>query len=221
LPAVRQPPHALLRQRVRGVALRELREVALAPALRHVHAYWTSTRVAQEPLEVLALGDRIRCDDLRRERAGRGVVQTQERFDDVGGLGALRPLEREVVAADDRAVAHTEELHDRVVLGEGRREHVEVIALVRMYLLTLEGPIDGLQAIAQERGALERKRRRRRLHLLLGIARESLVASLEEQHAAIDRRAVLVLRGVTDARRGAALQVIEEARPSTGQRARW
>src|SRR5205814_9888524 len=102
----------------------------------------------------------------------------------------------------------------------GRGEHVEVVALVRMYFLPLEGAIDGLQPVAQERGTLERERRRRRLHLLLGIARERLVAALEKEHAPVDRRAVLILRRVTDARRGAALQVVEQARPAAGQCAR-
>ena len=84
LPAVRQPPHALLRQRVRGVALGELREMALAPPLRHVHAYRTAARIAKEALEVLRLRDRIRRDDLRhgdlrRERRRRRVVLAEER----------------------------------------------------------------------------------------------------------------------------------------------
>ena len=216
LPAIGEPAHALLLQRVCRVTRRELREMPLPPALRDEDAHRTAPSLAEEGLELFGLGQRDRRDDLGRQRAGGAVVQAEERRDDVRRRCALRSFEREVIAADDRAVAHAEDLHDGVTFIDRGGEHVEIVALVRVHLLAIEGAIDRDEAVAKQRRALELERLGGRRHLLARVASEGLVTALEEEHAAIDRRAVLVLRGVADARRGAALEMKEEARASAG-----
>ena len=89
-----------------------------------------------------------------------------------------------------------------------------------MHFLTVEGAIDRGEAVAKRRCALELQRLGRGLHLFARCARERLVPPLQEEDTLVDRRAVLVLRRVADARRRAAFEMEEQARSPTGQRAR-
>ena len=81
----------------------------------------------------------------------------KERREDIRRERALRSLEGEVVAAGDRAVAHAEDLDDGVALGHRGRVDVEVIALVRVHLLPIEGALDGDEPVAESRRPLERE----------------------------------------------------------------
>src|SRR2546422_5234110 len=117
-----------------------------------------------------------------------------------------------MVAARDGAVSHSEDLQDCVALIDRGRVHIEVVAFVRVYLLPVEGALDRDEPIAQRRGSLERERVRGLLHLGLRVTRERFVPSFEEEHALVDRRAVVIPRCVAYARRGAALQVKEKTR---------
>ena len=72
----------------------------------------------------------------------------KEGRDDLRCARTFGSLEREVVPSDDRSVAHSEELNDRIALGQRRGENVEIIALVRVHLLPIEGAIDRGEAIA-------------------------------------------------------------------------
>ena len=122
-----------------------------------------------------------------------------------------------MIAPDDRAVANAEDLRDGVSLGDRRGEDVEVVALVGMHLLAIQGALDRDHAIAQHCRALVVQCLRSLLHVLLRVARERLVSALEEEHAAVDGRAVLIARGLAHAGRGAALEVVEQARAATGK----
>src|SRR5207248_10365499 len=99
-----------------------------------------------------------------------------------------------------------------------RGQHVEVVALVRMHFLTVESSLDGLQPIAELGRSLERERIRRGLHLPPRFPRERFVPPFQEQHALVDRRAVVARGRVADARRGAALQVVQKAWAPARQR---
>src|SRR5207249_4788181 len=125
------------------VTRRELREMPLPPALRDEDAHRTAPSLAEEGLELFGLGQRDRRDDLGRQRAGGAVVQAEERRDDVRRRCALRSFEREVIAADDRAVAHAEDLYDGVTFIDRGGEHVEIVALVRVHLLAIESALGG------------------------------------------------------------------------------
>src|SRR5437016_3897425 len=114
--------------------------------------------------------------------------------------GASRPSPS---ASSRRAVSDAKDLHDRIPFIDRGGEDVEVVALVRMYLLSVERPLDGHQAIAQTRGAFVRERIGCLLHLLPRVAGEVFVAAFEEEDALFYRRAVLVARRVPYARRGA------------------
>src|SRR5437870_1788117 len=77
-----------------------------------------------------------------------------------------------------------------------------------------------LEPVAQGGSTFERKRIGRLLHLFLRIARERVIPTFEEEHALIDRAAVLVPRCVPHARRGAPLEVEQEAGATARQRRR-
>ena len=216
LATVGEPTDPLLRERVLGVTRRELREVALLAPLRHEQPDRTGAPFAREHNEPPGVRDRRRDDDLRRHGRGGRVVLAEEGPEHVGRRGALGALEREVVPAHDRAVAHAEHLDDRVPFRDRRGEDVEVVAFVRVHLLAVQGPLDRGEPVAQRGRALERERVRGLLHLFACVARERLVASLEEEHALVDRRAVVVLRRVPHAGRGAAPEVEQQARAAAG-----
>ena len=218
LAAIGHPAHPFLLEGVLGVALGELREVTLLPALRHEDPHRPTATFRRERLERFHFRYRDGNDDLGRDRGRDRVVLTKERCKDVGGERALRTLEREMVAAHHGPVANAEDLDHRVALFDRGGVHVEVVALVGMHLLPVEGPLDRNEPITQRRGPLEGQRIRCLLHLLLRVARERVVPAFEEEHALIDRASVLVARGVTHARGGATLQVEEEAGTAAGQR---
>src|SRR6185503_17347268 len=140
------------------IARGELREAALPPTLRHVYRDRPIATRREELRQRFAVGQRRRRHDLRWERAGERVVKAEERCDDLSRRRALRSLEREVIASDDGAVAHTEGLDDGVALRDGGGEHVEVVALVRVHLLAVEGPLDRAHAVAEHGRALEVER---------------------------------------------------------------
>ena len=220
LPAIGHPHDALLFERVLGVPLGELGEVALLATLRHQDPDGAAAALRSEGLECARFWYRGRNDDLRGHRGGDRIVLAKERCEHIRRERALRSLERKVVAAGDRAVAHAEDLDDGVALGDGCGVHVEVITLVRVHLLPVEGAFDRDEPIAECRRALERERVRRLVHLLLCLARERFVPALEEEHAPVDRPAVLVARRVAYAGRGAALEVEQKARSASWER-RW
>ena len=220
LPTIGEPADPLLLEGVVRVALGELGEMPLLAALRHEQVHRTLPPLLRERDECRRVRKRNGNDDLRGHRGRDRVVLPEERREHLGRCGALGSLEREMVAAHDRPVADAEDLHDRVALGDGRREDVEVVALVRVDLLAVEGPLDGLQPVAQLGRALESEGVRGDLHLATRIAGERLVAAFEEEDALLDRGAVLLLRGVPDAWRGASLEMKEEARTTARQRRR-
>src|SRR5439155_20331283 len=94
------------------------------------------------------------------------------------------------------------------------------VALVGMDVLALERPVDGLETIAKKRGALELEALGGARHLRAYLSGDDVLPTLEEQHDLIDRAPVFLDRGVTDARRRAALDVVQQAGTPPGKRAR-
>ena len=122
-----------------------------------------------------------------------------------------------MVSAHHGAVAYAEDLHDRVSLVHRGGVDVEVVALIRVHFLAVQRSLDREKAVAERRGPLERERIGCLLHLLLRVAGERLVAPFEEEDTFLDGGAVFVPSRRTDARSGAALQVIEQAGTAAGQ----
>ena len=185
--------------------------MTLLAALGHEDPDRTAATLRGKRFECFHFRYRHGNDDLGRHAGSDGVVLPQEGREDVGRERALRSFEGEVIAAHHGPVADAEHLDDRVTLFDRGGVHIEVVALVGVHLLSVKGALDGHEPIAQGRSAFERERIGCLLHLLLRIARERVIATFEEEHALVDRAAVLVPRRVPHARRGAPLEVEQQA----------
>ena len=123
------------------------------------------------------------------------------------------------MARKDRAIADVPAAADHHDVDrdqsafERRRHDVDVAGgraldeLARLQLL------EAVDAIAKARRALEFERLRGLLHLRLHLGQHFARAALQEQRGALHVLAVLVLRDEAHARRGAALDLVEHARP--------
>ncbi len=98
-----------------------------------------------------------------------------------------------------------------MVLGEA--DCVEVAARARHELLRLHA-LELRKLIAVLRGALEVELRGRLLHALAEPLGHDVAAALEEQDRVLEVARVVLLRDQADARRGAALDLVLQARPA-------
>ena len=168
---------------------------------------------APRPARPGLVGAELALDDQQRRHRHRArVVLEDERLGDVGDLGVGGVVEVEALAVGEHAVADLEDLGVGLAVADRDRDRVERARAVVGDPLALEQRADRPQAVALAGGVLEALLGRGQLHLVLELALDLLVAAGQEGDHAVDRRAVLLLADVADARRLAALDVVVQAR---------
>ena len=213
---VGQPAGVLARERLGGVPPGQRHQLALLAALRNLEVDRAAAACREECLEVGPVGELDRQQDLRRDRGRARVELLEEAAQDFVVRRVRRRVEQEHVAPDELAVADREELHARLVVLAGEPDEVELGPGERGHLLRLHRPLDRPDLVAQDDSPLELHLLGRGLHLLLQGPDHDLLAAFEER---LDLGDVGPIRGLVDrldARRLAALDVVQQARPLEG-----
>src|SRR5207253_11360663 len=126
--------------------------------------------------------------------------------------GKLLPAEAEAPSAGQPATAEEEELDLQQAAFPVESEHVLVHRLAQHRALLLQAALDGVQLIAQLRGALVLELARRVLHPRAELRGQLVRLPLEEQRDFLDAALILLLRNAIHARRGAPLGLVLPAR---------
>ena len=207
---------ALLRARLFLVALarvlhRHLHQPHLLAALRHVHAHALALLLRQPDLAHLRIGEVHRQEQLLGDERARLVVLVEEAREQLLARELLL-AEPEAPAAGEPPVAEEEEvdLQRRTLAIEAEDVLVEEVAEHRA--LFLQAALDGVELIAKLRGALELELAGGVLHPPRELAGQLVGLSLQEQRDFVDRAPVFLLRHAVHARRGAALDLVLQAR---------
>ncbi len=198
------------------VALGQLVQAALVPALRVTQLDRRLAPLLQRLSHDVGLHERGRPDDLPRYREGRRVVLDRELLRDLGLRAPRAVLEIEALPVRQHAVPDLEHLRVRVRSVHRHGEHVDRADRAARHALALEQRTHGPQPVAVDRRLLELLRLRGPRHGLLEVALDLPVPAGEEADDRVDVRPVVRLRDVVDAGRLAALDVVVETGASRG-----
>jgi len=161
----------------------------------------------------LGLGQLFGKEDLRGRRHRLAVELADERGEDLAVAPPGDPIEEERLLPDEPALAYEEQLDAGVTALPDDADHVLVHVVGRDDLLTLPDLVEGLDLIAQHRGALELELGGGLLHLLGEPARQLLVPALEEVHDVLHRLRVALPGFPARAGRVAAMDRVLDAGP--------
>ncbi len=174
-----------------GIALRELQQAALGPALRRPHDDLRPAPGAERGGDVLGLFERR--DDLGRDRRRLPVELEQELLEHVAGLPPLGVVDEERLSVDHRPVAHAEDLQVAARLALVQADHVEGLDRLDARRLSLLHVAHGLEAVAQQGRLLELLRLRRLLHRTFDVALDGAQPPAQEVDDLGDDLRVLVV----------------------------
>ena len=201
-------------EQLHGIISRQLQQLTLHAALRLQQLHLTLRTLSQPHFdELLLLGLRqVRQHNFPGNKGCLIIILLHERRHDFARLIAL-VLQKEVVTANQPALAHKENLHARACHILRKAKDVHIAAVVRHGLLRLVEAHHCLQLVAQACSLLEGIIIRRLLHPLLQVALQLRRASV--QHHAHRANHLLILRTahITGAGRKTALDMVVEARP--------
>ena len=154
-------------------------------------------------------------EHLLRDTLGRvlAVQRLEDAVDQPSGCEVLDLVEHEPLASDDSPLADEEHLHRRLQLVVGDADDIEILAAVGDHLLALDRPADRCQPVAHPGRLLELQRVGGLPHLGLEVAHDRVGVAVEEVAQLVDELAVRHLLDLTDARTGALLDVVQQARP--------
>src|SRR5262249_43321402 len=147
----------------------------------------------------------------RRHRLA--VELADERGEDLAVAPPGDTVEEERLLPDQPALSHEEQLDAGVAALADDADHVLVHVVRRDDLLALPDLVEGLDLIAQHRGALELELGGGLFHLLREAERQLLVAALEEVHDVLHRLGVALTGLPARARRVAAVNRVLDAGP--------
>jgi hypothetical protein len=150
---------------------------------------------------------------LRRDARGTLVVLLHEARQNRSVVGLAGGVQQEHVPTDHLAAANREKLHGGLVVLAGQTQNVLFGGAVGSHLLALHGPLDRLYLVAQGCRSLVFGGVRGRLHLPGQLADHVLLAAVEETLDLLDLSPVVRLADIADARRLAAFDVVQQARP--------
>ena len=207
-----------------GVALDGLGQRPLVAALGHADLHAGAAQPAEPLGQRVDVRRQLGHEDLPRhglagvvrrlgERRLLAVELREEPLDQRGRLGGLDLVDHPAALAADPAAAHVEDLHRglQLVLGEG--DDVGVRAVAEHHGLALHRPAQRAEVVAQPGGPLELQLLGGGLHAPFQLAHQPVGAAGEELAEVVDDVAVLVRGDPADARRGALVDVAEQAGP--------
>ena len=192
-----QPDLLQLLARVLG---RQLDQLALLAAPRHLDLDLVAALLAQPLLDDQRLLDMIGQQDVRRHLGGAVVELGQERGQQMLVVLVLGVLERERLRADQLAAADVEDLHHRRAILAREGDHILVGVDGAQHLLALADLLDVADLVAQVGRALELHILGGPLHLAAQVAHDLVGLALQEAADRLDRRAVLLARDQRPAR---------------------
>ena len=152
----------------------------------------------------------------RGDQLGLPAVKLRDELADHLRTGFVGMLHHPATLAVDAPAADVEDL-DRglqLVLLDGK--HVGIRGIREHHRLLLHCLLHGLQLITQARGPLEVQVLGGLLHLAAHPAQHGLGVARQKATELVDECAVLVLGNLADARRGAAIDIAQQAGPTQG-----
>ena len=196
------------------VGLDHPEEAGLVAALGHADLDLLAASLAHDLFERLRHLRRVAQQHLVGEERGLGVVVVEQPLHQRRVFDALDRAHHLVAAADDLPLAHHEEHADADVglTVHVDREEVTVGLVLGDDLLLLRVLLERADAVAVLGGLLVLLRRREPLHLVGEEVDQLLRLPVQQLLDLADLRVVVLLRLVADARRGALLDVVVEAR---------
>ena len=159
----------------------------------------------------------VRHDDRRRDRT-LDVVLLEERRHDFGkrrGIDGIGMPRKERAVADVAAAADHHDIDGEETALRSRRDDVDVAGRRAFHELPRLQRLQAADLVANARRALEFERGRRRLHLRLQLDQHFIRLAAQEQRRAFDVVAIFLFADEAHAGRGAALDLVEHARPRT------
>ena len=213
------------RERLQGVVGDRLLQVALVAALRHPDGHLAAAPLAEQLLHDVVVGRQRGHQDLARDRVA-GVLDSdaaveleQEVLHQLGGAALVGAVGHPAALAADAPATDVEDLHRHLERVLGERDDVGVGAVAQHDRLLLQGAVEGAEVVAQAGGLLEVERLGGGVHLPLEALGEGRGAAGHEVAEVVDDLAVLLGRHRAHARRGALVDVAEEARATDLRRA--